>query len=207
MTSTDAARRNPRRGNRKRRDTAAVNGRALRLPDGRVVQAGTVADAAAICGVKPNTYTQYKRPDRRGPPAPGPITVPDPVTGQPVPYLFPGTRAAAYDLNAVADWDAQRPGSGYHQAARTADLRWTPMRQAVLADAEAGRLMFDARGLLDIGALTASAEAGKRPELAVLELRRAGAFDVPPLWRPQGPRRLKLSGGGATLLERYRTER
>lgn len=64
---------------------------------------GTTAEAAAICGVKPKTYSYYRK--RLG--APDPVARQPGVTGQDL-----------YDLAEVRQWQDNRTGQG----ART-DLR------------------------------------------------------------------------------------
>lgn len=174
-----------------------VTERELVMPDGSVIQAGTITDAAAACGIKMNSYFVLRR--EYG--APGPILVPDPVTGEPIPYVFPGTRAEAYDINAVREWRSAQVGKGYRPPESLDELRRTPLRVAVLVDAEAGRITLDESGRLDTSGMAAALAVGKRPVVVVTALRNVGALEP-----DDGGRRLVLSVAGGTLLERFRRE-
>lgn len=116
--------------------------------DGREVRVGTYADAGALCTppVSGDTYRRYTITGPAAvmsPPAPGPLDVPDSTdrTGQRRTPLLDDNRAAQIDLDAAAEWDAQRPGSGSWRRPADADgLKPSPMLVRLLVAARDGQL-------------------------------------------------------------------
>lgn len=110
--------------------------------EGRRVRVGTYADAGALCNppISGSTYRRYTLPGLLDPPAPGPLTIPDPDGGAGTVLTDGGTRAPLVDLDAAIAWDAGRPGSG-RRPQTAATLRETPLRRRLLEAARTGRLV------------------------------------------------------------------
>lgn len=118
---------------------------------GRLVRVGNADDAGRLCRTpkRPEGYDgrEYRWQVRRNG-APSPVQVPDPFppTGQTptlVDLLIDGR--PQFDLDAVEEWNAARPGSGgWRNAAVTAEtLPRTETREWLLVAARDGRMTLD----------------------------------------------------------------
>lgn len=182
-----------------------VSKEQITLPGGRVVNAGTITDAARLCvtarspqGVAVDTFRYYQ--DRLD--APGPVTIPDPVRAGRTMIVRDDDGDELYDLDAVREWNRARPGSGGRGDLSV--VRRTDLRVAVLVEARAGRLVMDASSgrvrteLLEAPVLR---DPGRKVRTVVTDLQVRGL-----LCEAGGDGRVRLSEAGATLLREWQPD-
>lgn len=178
-----------------------VNVRRVTLPDGTTIDAGTVREAAELCGVTEATYRTYELESRTplaGRPAPGPFRVRDEQTGEEFVARDPATGATLRNLDAVREWMTARTG----KPVRTPDaLRPTAWRRALLEHAEAGRLGEDLAAVELPGARSATApeRRNRRVAQAVRELS-----DLALIERDGPDRPYRITKTGTAVLNRFR---
>lgn len=180
-----------------------VSKEQITLPDGQVVNVGTITDAAGLCatarspnGVLDDTYRYYR--DRLG--APGPLTIADPLRPGRTTVVRDVAGREVYDLDAVRAWNRSRPGSGGR--GNLSVVRRTELREAMLSEVKAGRVLLDPTSgkvladRLQDERLTSAARAVPGQVLTDLQLREL----VSPV---DEFGRVRLSETGAELLARW----
>lgn len=159
---------------------------------------GTAADAGPLCitdrseeGVSGDLYRYYVR--EQG--APGPYQVKDPITRKPVSARDEQGREL-FDLDAVAAWNASRPGAGA-RVVPGRPVKWSELREVLLAGARDGRLTLNRDGRTYLEA------DGEPVEQKARNLQRVGELvDAGLIRRPRGQQgRYTLTTAGQRWLE------